>query len=215
MRRIIPSVLLIACLAACGGLAHPLSDDGNDITNPVGQNPGTHTLTMSVAQTDLGVGDSEAMTVMYDGASVQSGLPITSVNSDPSVIGSGGLGVLALSVGTATLAATYQGSTASITLSVHSQYGLSALVFMQANPLTGPAWYADSVTVSAGSTIQFGLQSGALFHNLVFDPVSGAPANIPEGSINANTVDREFPAAGTFPYQCTIHGERGVVVVTP
>jgi plastocyanin len=48
-------------------------------------------------------------------------------------------------------------------------------------------------------------------HNVVFAPVAGAPANIPEHQSGTNS--RTFSSTGTFNYQCTIHPMSGQVVV--
>lgn len=53
---------------------------------------------------------------------------------------------------------------------------------------------------------------GAVAHDVVFNMVAGAPANI-EATAGRN-VARTFSTAGTFPYQCTLHdGMTGSVVV--
>lgn len=65
-----------------------------------------------------------------------------------------------------------------------------------------------SLAVSAGTTVTYTFES--VEHNVVFDNVSGAPANI--GSTTSASVTRTFGTKGSFPYQCTIHsGMRGTV----
>lgn len=201
-------------VAGCGVLAHPVSNDGNDITNPKAANPGTAALSLSADRTDLGVGDSQLITATYDGAVLNGGgATPSSTISDSGVIAGGAFGARALSVGGATITATYQGSTASIGFTVHSQYGLSATIGAYTNALTGVSmWSPASVRVPAGSTVQFIISST---HDVVFDPVPGAPPNIAVGSTGATGIWRQFPAAGTFTYQCTVHGETGVINVMP
>jgi plastocyanin len=64
-------------------------------------------------------------------------------------------------------------------------------------------------TVAAGTVVTF--QFGSLIHNVVFMSGPNPPANIP-GSSNTS-VQRTFTTAGTYNYQCTIHGFSGVLVV--
>jgi uncharacterized protein YjdB len=66
------------------------------------------------------------------------------------------------------------------------------------------------VEISLGGTVTWSFAS--LAHNVTFDAGQGAPANI---STSTNTqVSRAFPNAGTFTYQCTLHGGMtGSVVV--
>jgi plastocyanin len=75
----------------------------------------------------------------------------------------------------------------------------------------GLAFTPPSLTISAGQTVTFAF--GSVGHNVFFDQVTGAPANI-EG-VNANVnVDRTFSTAGTFVYNCHIHpGMSGTIVV--
>ena len=56
-------------------------------------------------------------------------------------------------------------------------------------------------TVAPGTTITWTWNSGGLAHNVTFatGPNSG---NLTDG-----TFTRNFPTAGTFTYQCTIHGQ--------
>lgn len=210
MRRLSLGGLLVASVAACGGLAHPVSNDGNDVTNPR-----TPTLSLSADRTDLGVGDIQLITATYNGAVLNGGgtIPPTSTVSDPGVIAGGAFSATALSVGGAMITATYQGSTAAIGFTVHSQYGLAAIIGAYTNALTGEsAWLPSSVRVQAGSTVQFNIAS---MHNVVFDAVPGAPANIAVGATGAAGIWRQFPTAGSFTYRCTIHGEAGLINVTP
>ena len=81
-----------------------------------------------------------------------------------------------------------------------------------AQALPSIAFNPASVTVDVGDTVTFAF--GAVAHNVFFDRVAGAPADIP--GTNANTSARRvFTAAGRFAYDCHIHpGMRGTVVVT-
>lgn len=207
-------ILSAVGVAACGVLAHSVGNDGNDVTNPKAANPGSPTLSLSADRTDLGVGDIQIITATYNGAVLNGGgATPTSTVSDPGVIAGGAFSAHALSVGGATITATYQGSIATIGFTVHSQYGLAAIIGAYTNALTDEsAWLPSSVRVQAGSTVQFNIAST---HNVVFDAVPGAPANIAVGVTGAAGIWRQFPTAGSFTYQCTIHGEAAVINVTP
>ena len=73
------------------------------------------------------------------------------------------------------------------------------------------AFSPASLTVNAGGTVTFAF--GSVQHNVFFDAVPGAPANIEQPTSNAS-VDRTFTTAGTFPYSCHIHPQmHGTIVV--
>jgi len=63
-------------------------------------------------------------------------------------------------------------------------------------------------TVSAGSVVTW--EFGSVTHNVVFS-AANSPANIPPSA--NTTVSRTFTTAGTYNYECTIHGFSGVLVV--
>lgn len=67
-----------------------------------------------------------------------------------------------------------------------------------------------ALTVATGTTVTFTFES--VTHNVTFDSKAGAPSNI--GDTYGASATRTFAAAGSFPYQCTIHsGMRGTVTV--
>jgi plastocyanin len=67
-----------------------------------------------------------------------------------------------------------------------------------------------TVTVARGGTVTWTF--GARPHNVSFLATTGAPSNIP--TTTNNQVSREFTAAGTFAYACTLHpGMFGTVTV--
>jgi plastocyanin len=73
------------------------------------------------------------------------------------------------------------------------------------------AFSPSSITIRAGDAVTFAF--GSVAHNVFFDPVAGAPANI-EGFNADVTVDRTFTTAGVFPYTCHIHPTmHGTVIV--
>ena len=214
-RRAIAMVGILAFsaagVAACGGLAHPVSNDGScPPTSSACTNPGTNTLNLTVVNASLAVGDTESVTGTYAGATLMNNGTFTVTSSDPSVVYVGGVSMMGRSVGSATITGSYSTSQSTITVSVHSSNnGISAIVGVQA--LSPPAWVPSPVKVQVGSNVQFGIGSA---HNVVFDAVQGAPANIAVGATGVNLI-RLFPTAGAFTFQCTIHGESGVINVTP
>lgn len=64
-------------------------------------------------------------------------------------------------------------------------------------------------TVSTGTTVTWTWNAGSNDHNVVF---TDGPASAIQSS---GTFERTFNDAGTFPYQCTVHGPSmsGTVVV--
>ena len=73
------------------------------------------------------------------------------------------------------------------------------------------AFSPPTVRVATGGTITWKFES--LGHNVTFDAVTGAPADI-TGSNSNTSIARTFAANGTFPYHCTIHpGMTGTVQV--
>lgn len=69
----------------------------------------------------------------------------------------------------------------------------------------------SSVTIAATEAVTWTNGSGTA-HNVTFNQVTGAPANVP--NFTTGSASRTFPTAGTFPYLCTIHpGMAGQVIV--
>ena len=68
-----------------------------------------------------------------------------------------------------------------------------------------------SLTVTRGTSVTFTFQS--VGHNVFFDAVAGAPADIPNVLTNTD-VARTFSTTGTFAYACHVHpGMRGTIIV--
>jgi plastocyanin len=81
----------------------------------------------------------------------------------------------------------------------------------QVNATAALAFDPSTLNTKVGHAVTFAF--GSVGHNVFFDAVTGAPANIP--GVNANTsVSRTFDTAGTFTYSCHIHPSmQGKVVV--
>jgi plastocyanin len=198
--------------AACGGLSHPLSNDGADSGNPVGANPGTTILTLNVANTSLTVGDTVSITGSLGGAPLQNTGLFNAVSSDPSVATVGGVVIFARSVGSTTISASYSGYQASPPIDIAvlpTADGVAA--FVTDNRVNPPTFVPGAVAVKAGSSVRFSISTG---HGVAFDAMTGAPADISPTS-TGSTVDRPFPVAGSFTYHCPAHGESGVINVSP
>lgn len=76
----------------------------------------------------------------------------------------------------------------------------------------GAASFAPtSVTIAVNGTVTWNNTSG-ITHNVTFNSATGAPSNIADHSSGQN--QRTFGTAGTFGFQCTLHGGMtGSVVV--
>jgi plastocyanin len=73
------------------------------------------------------------------------------------------------------------------------------------------AFNPTPVTIAPGGTVSFAF--GSVAHNVYFDAVAGAPADIP-GNNSGASVSRTFMSAGTYVYNCHIHpGMTGTIVV--
>ena len=210
LRFVTAGAALVA--AACGNISHPLSNDGADAGNPIGANPGSTTLFVDVDNATLTVGGTASITGSLGGSPLQNNGLFSATSSDSSVATVGGLTIFARSVGSAMINASYSGYNASSPIGISvvpTASGVAALVSDYG--VGGPAFVPASVTIPAGLKVSFALKPG---HNVVFDSVPGAPQGI-SPSASTTVADIQFPVAGTFTYRCTIHGEAGVVVVTP
>lgn len=212
-RSTVSSIWLVAfgaIVSACGGLSHPVSNEGADANNPNGANPGTTLLTINASRSPLYVGDTASITGNFGGMPIFNNGSFQATSSDPSVLFVGGTSLSARSAGTATVSATYSGHEASpaLTVTVYpSSSGVYAAIVVQG---TEPPVFAPSnVYVKAGAQVQFTVGTT---HNVVFDVLSGAPQNVQTG---AGSVLRTFAVNGSFTYRCSAHGETGVVNVTP
>jgi plastocyanin len=73
------------------------------------------------------------------------------------------------------------------------------------------AFNPSPVKIVPGGTITFAF--GSVAHNVYFNAVAGAPADIP-GNNAGTSVSRTFASAGTYVYNCHIHpGMTGTIVV--
>jgi plastocyanin len=61
-----------------------------------------------------------------------------------------------------------------------------------------------TISVPVGSTITWQWNSNGVTHNVTFQDGTSS------GNQNSGTFPRTFSTAGTFPYQCTIHGSLGM-----
>ena len=73
------------------------------------------------------------------------------------------------------------------------------------------AFNPSPAKIVSGGTITFDF--GSVAHNVYFDAVAGAPADIP-GNNAGTSVSRTFARPGTYGYACHIHpGMRGSIIV--
>lgn len=213
MRRFL--ALAAVFVAGCGNLSHPINDDGADKGSPTGINPGTQTLSVDVSSNVLAVGDTVWINGSLNGAPLSNNGLLNVTSSDPTVATAGGQVIYARAVGQTTINVTFNGVTASPPIGigvVPNAAGVSAQVTLQSGGGMS-AFVPASVTVPSGAEVAFTFGSQ---HNLVFQAVPGAPANIPQPTSAFGVyATRVFSTPGTFAFQCTLHGESGQIVVNP
>lgn len=114
---------------------------------------------------------------------------------------------LGLSLGAQTATATANGLAGAPQVTFTTTAAIITTVQVANNSFT-----PSSITVPVGTTVTWEWQGTTFLHNVTFDPVAGAPMNIPNQ--NSGTAQRTFNTSGTFPYQCTNHlGMTGSVTV--
>jgi plastocyanin len=223
-RRKLAAVAIVVICSLAGvacrniGLAAPQDNGGSCTDNPACvAAKASNTLTLSATTTSIPVGGGVGITPTYDGqVLIANSLALQSTVSDSSVLSGGPFSALGLSVGGATITATYQGASASISFVVVPQDGVSGVMYVVANPTTGVwRWFPGAMHVAQGAAVRFLIPNSAVQHNVIFDSVPGAPPNIPDGATGFATVG-VFGTVGSFPFHCSIHGEAGVInVVSP
>lgn len=78
----------------------------------------------------------------------------------------------------------------------------------------GESFSPATVTITPGGTVTWDF-TGVSRHNVTFTGTQPPGGNIPDTDVGGRA-QRQFPAAGTYPYQCTRHsGMTGQVVVQP
>jgi len=116
--------------------------------------------------------------------------------------------VTAKSAGTATVTATAGAVAGSAGVTIND----SGIPLITTVSMPGNAFSPFNVIVRIRGTVNFDFPSEP--HDVVFGPVTGAPANIPVTT--RTVVPRVFNTAGTFPYDCRVHpGMSGQVTVVP
>lgn len=201
MRVALPVFASVLLLVGCG------TDD--PVTPPA---PALTTVTMTPATASITVGATTQLTAVvlnqtgapFVGASVSytSGTPATaSVNAAGLVTGV----APGTSIITATATAGAVTRTATATITVTGPTTATVVSGAAANTFT-----PGDQTIAIGGTVTWTF--GARPHNVIFNAVTGAPANVPT-TTNAS-VSRTFPTAGTFPYLCNLHaGMSGTISV--
>jgi len=196
----VPAVAALV-LAACGGGG----DDG-----PTGGN-GVATVSLNAPSLSMLVGRTEQLVATAkdaQGAVLPSAPAATwsSSNNTVATVNSTGL-VTALIVGNADITATISGRTATARVTVSSA-PLAVTVNMP-----GLTFTPFRATLKQGGTVSYVFP--ALAHNVIFERVPGAPADIP-GQVSNTTITRTFPTVRTYLYTCSLHpGMDGEIDVVP
>jgi plastocyanin len=196
-------LVALTLAAACGG-----GGDGPS-TSP-GPAVATVNVTLASATLDAGATTQAQATPMDASGRTVSGRTATWSSSATSIatVDAGSGLVTGRGAGTAQITATVDGRAGSATVTVRATPQAAALVWML------PAAYAPPfVTIKVGQSVAWDF-AGSLDHNVIFQPRTGAPADITPR--RSGVVTRQFNTAGTFPYVCTLHaGMIGEVTVEP
>ena len=200
--RIRTIVGALALLAGCGG--------GSDVGGPSGSG-GVASVALSATSLSLLVGRSDQLVAVAKDAA---GNPVAGApapawsTSSPAVatVTSGGL-VTAIAQGTADVTATISGKSATARVTV-TPAPLAVTVNMP-----GLSFTPFRATLKVGGTVSYVFPAQA--HNVLYERVPGAPADIP-GQVANQTVTRRFDTIRLYKYSCSLHpGMDGEVDVVP
>lgn len=192
----------LVALAACGG-----GGDGGGGTAPAVFT--SLTIAPNNPTVLVGATTSLATTARDQNSQPMSGAQVTYASANQTIATVTNAGVVTgVAVGSTQITATGQigavTKTAQVTVTV-TVPGPTASVAATA----GNSFEPSTVTITKGGTVTW---TFAALHNVTFD-VAGAPNGT--GNVSTGNASITFPAAGSFPYHCTIHGSgmSGTVVV--
>jgi plastocyanin len=209
------SLLTLAAVTACGG-------GGDDGTGP-GANPNPNpnptptfaSIRLTTNTFNLAAGQTATLTpeaLDTNGSVIGNATGFTYSSSDDGVAEAEPEGtVIAIAAGDATITVslTRDGVTATATASV-TVTGTLPLTGAVVAGSAATVFTPDRIVVARNADVTFSF--GVLLHNVTFESVAGAPADVPNTQ-NADVV-RSFGTAGDFPYDCTLHaGMSGTVIV--
>ena len=199
--RAIASICGLAVAAACG------SDGGTTTVRTVAS------VAVSAASTTLNAGQTTQLTAV---ASDASGVPIASPGAITWSSGSTTIAtvdqtgkVTGVSAGTAVITADIRGVKGSVSIKVNLAGSASKdTIFTVGIASFSPA----TLVIAPGTTVIFALGFDGTGHDVRFNAVAGAPADI--AVMSRSYVPRTFTTAGTFNYICPTHPQMtGVVTV--
>lgn len=190
---------VLVLLAGCGGSDGPTGSDG------------IASVTINAPSLEMLAGRTEQLVATArdaQGNAVAGAPAATWTSSNQSVVTVSTTGVVsALVVGTANVTATIGSKSRTLTVTV-----TTAAMTVTVN-MPGLTFAPFRAIIRQGGTVNYAFPSTA--HNVIFDRVTGAPADIP-GQVSNTTVSRTFPTASTFRYVCSLHnGMDGEVEVVP
>jgi plastocyanin len=203
--RLIPALLASLAAISCGGDGAP-------------SEPETSVATVAISgKATVAPGATTQLTATAKNASgiEVTGLTVSWASTYPEIATVNGAGLVnGLTTGSTIITATVDG--------VPGLLGVTVSNGTNAPPPTADAnvdaggsntFNPGSVEIAAGGTVSWTFNAGyGAGHNVTFDAVNGAPADI--GTTETGSVSRSFPTAGTFNYHCTNHaGMTGTVVV--
>lgn len=175
-------------LAGCGGGDGPTGSDG------------IASVSLNAPSLDMLAGRTEQLVATAkdaQGNTVASAPAATWKSSNPSVATVTATGaVTAVVVGSATITATIGSKSKALPVTV-TVAATSVTVNMP-----GLTFAPFRAIVRLGGTVNYSFPATA--HNVIFDRVAGAPADIP-GQVSNTTVSRTFSTAGLFRYSCSLH----------
>ncbi len=185
-------------LTGCGG--------GGDSPSGPG---GVASVALNAPSLTMLAGSTEQLTATAKDAqgSTIAGAPAASwktSNTGVATVTASGL-VTAVGNGSATITATISGKSASAVVTV-----APAPSAVTVN-MPGTSFTPFHATLKVGGTVSYVFPS--LAHNVIFDKIAGAPADIP-GQVASQTVNRTFNTVSLYKYVCSLHpGMEGEVDV--